>query len=47
MQLVKPKIKHHPTVTSDIYAYGEVLNIITEISRAIFRKSLNSVKRLS
>ena len=27
MQLVKPKTKHHPALTSDIYAYGEVLHI--------------------
>ena len=27
MQLVKPKTKHNPTLTSDIYSYSEVLYI--------------------
>ena len=31
-QLVKPKTKHHPTLTSDKYAYGEVLHTIADIS---------------
>ena len=46
IQLVKPKIKHHPTLTSDKYAYGEVLHIIAEISKTTFQKSLKSVKNV-
>ena len=41
MQLIKPKTKHHPTLTSDKYAYGEVLHIIADISNTTFRKSQN------
>ena len=37
--LVKPKTKHHPTLTSDKYAYGEVLHIIADISNTNFRKA--------
>ena len=39
IQLVKPKTKHHPTLTSDKYAYGEVLHIIADISNTTFRKA--------
>ena len=39
IQLVKPKTKHHPTLTSDKYAYGEVLHIIADISNTAFRKA--------
>ena len=39
MQLVKPKTKHHPTLTSDKYADGEVLHIIADISNTTFRKA--------
>ena len=46
IQLVKPKIKHHPTLTSDIYVYVEVLHIIADISNTTFRKKLKSVKKL-
>ena len=38
MQLVKPKTKYHPTLTSDKYAYGEVLHIIADISNTTFPK---------
>ena len=38
-QLVKPKAKHHPTLTSDKSAYGEVLHIIAGISSTTFRKA--------
>ena len=38
-QLIKPKTKHHPTLTSDKYAYGEVLHIIADISNTTFRKA--------
>ena len=41
MQLIKPKTKHHPTLTSDKCAYGEVLHIIADISNTTFRKSQN------
>ena len=37
-QLVKPKTKHHPTLTSDKYAYGEVLHTIADISNTTFWK---------
>ena len=39
MQSVKPKTKHHPTLTSDKYASGEVLHIIADISNTNFRKA--------
>ena len=39
MQLVKPKTKYHPTLTSDKYAYGEVLHIIADISNTTFWKA--------
>ena len=39
MQLVKPKTKHHPTLTSYKYAYGKVLHIIADISNTTFRKA--------
>ena len=39
MQLVKPKTKHHPTLTTDKYAFGEVLYIIVDISSTTIRKS--------
>ena len=38
-QLVKPKAKHHPTLTSDKSTYGEVLHIIAGISSTTFRKA--------
>ena len=38
MQLVKPKTKHHPALTSDKYAYDEVRHIIADISNTTFRK---------
>ena len=31
--------KRHPTLTSDKYAYGEVLHIIADISNTTFRKA--------
>ena len=37
--VIKPKTKHHPTLTSDKYAYGEVLHIIADISNTTFRKA--------
>ena len=46
IQLVKPKTKEHPTLTSDIYAFGEMQHIIGEISNTTIQKSLKSVKRL-
>ena len=45
IQLVKPKTKYHPTLTSDKYAYGEVLHIVAESSIQPFEK-LKPVKRL-
>ena len=39
IRLVKPKIKRHQTLTSDIDAFGEVLQIIAEISNTTFQKS--------
>ena len=39
MQLVKPKTKHHPTLTSDKYTYGEVLHVIADICNTTFWKS--------
>ena len=39
MQLVKPKTKHHPILTWDKYAYGEVLHIIADIANTTFRKA--------
>ena len=39
IQLVKPKTKHQPTLTSDKYAYGEVLHIIADISNTTIRKA--------
>ena len=39
IQLEKPKTKHHPTLTSDKYAYGEVLHITADISDKTFRKA--------
>ena len=39
IQLVKPKTKHHPTLTPDKYAYVEVLHIIADISNTTFRKA--------
>ena len=35
----KTKTKHHPTLTSDKYACGEVLHIIADISNTTFRKA--------
>ena len=42
IELVKPKTKHYPTLTSDIYIYGEVLHIIADISNT----KLKFLKRL-
>ena len=39
--MVKSKTKHHPTLTSDKYTYGEVLHIIADISNTTFQKSQN------
>ena len=39
IQLAKPKAKHHPKLISGIYAYGEVLHIISDISNTNFHKS--------
>ena len=39
MQLVKPKTKHHPTLTPDKYAYGEVLYITADISNTTLWKA--------
>ena len=46
MQLLKPNKKDRPTLTSDTYAYVEVLQIIAEIYSTTFRKNLKSLKRL-
>ena len=46
IQLVKPKTKHQPKFTSDIYGHGEVLHIIAETSNKTFQKILKPVKRL-
>ena len=47
LQLVKSKTKHHPTLTLDKYAYGEVLHIIADICLQYnLSKKLKSVKRL-
>ena len=43
---MKPKTKHHPALTSGRYAYGEVLQIIAEISNTTFQKSKKTVKKL-
>ena len=39
IRLVKPKIKRHQTLISDIDAFGEELQIIAEISNTTFQKS--------
>ena len=41
IQSVKPKTNRQPTLTSDKYAYGEVLHIIADISNTTFRNSHN------
>ena len=38
-QLVKPTTKHHPTLTSDKYAYAEVLHTIADISNTTLWKA--------
>ena len=44
MQLVKSKTKHHPTLTSDKYDYGEMLLIIADISSTTIRKRWGEIK---
>ena len=39
IQLAKFKTKHHPKLISGIYAYAEVLHIISNISHTNFHKS--------
>ena len=39
IQLVKPRTKHHPTLTPDKYAYGEVLYITADISNTTLWKA--------
>ena len=44
IQLVKPKTKHHPTLISEKYAYGEMLHIIADISNTTLKYKIIEIK---